>query len=88
MDRLADILGMLQSIEALTLAGQRHNIARITDLLEEEKARRSNGAEDPRTETAASLLAELRREAKRLLPDIRCFTSHAEILIRLAQEMR
>lgn len=88
MDRLADIQRMLQSIETLTLAGQRHNIARITGFLEEEVARRSNGTDDPRKETAASLLAELRREARRLLPDVQCFTSHAEVLIGLAQEMR
>jgi hypothetical protein len=89
MDRLTDILGMVQSIETLTLAGQRsHNAVRITGLLEEEVARCPSGTDDPRTGTVASLLAELRREAKRLLPDIRCFTSHAEILIGLAQEMR
>ena len=84
-DRLADIRGMVQSIETLTLAGQRHNVARITDLLEEEVARGSDGTAALRMNTA-DLLADLRHEAKRLLPNIGRFVSRAEILIGLAQE--
>lgn len=87
MDRLAEILAMLQTIETLTLAGQRHNIVRITGLLEEE-ASHAGGTGDPRTGTIAKLLAELRREAGRLVPDVRCFTSQAAILIGLVEQMR
>lgn len=87
-ERLADIRGMVQSIETLTLPGQRHNAGRITELLEAEMACCLDGTLNPLPEKATHLLADLRREANRLLPDIRCFMSRAEILIGLAQETR
>jgi hypothetical protein len=71
--------------DSAILAGQRHNVARITDLLEEEVARGSDGTAALPMK-ATHLLADLRREAERLLPDIRCFMSRAEALIGLAEE--
>lgn len=83
-DRLRDILWMVRSIDALTLAGQRHELPKIAGLLEDELIFRRAPRSAARLETMESLLSALRVEAGRLLPDARRFAAQAEILIGTA----
>lgn len=76
---LRDIAWLVRSLDALTYAGQRHEIAKIVGLLEDEVGRSWQGA-DRRVE---AFLATLRREMTRLRPDISAFAASAEALMGL-----
>ena len=80
-DRLDDIRWMVHSMETLTLAGQRHEMKKTVSLLEQDVIHGRSHNSSSKLETIESLLAALRREAGRLLPDIRSFAAQAEILI-------
>lgn len=84
-DRLGDIRWMVQTIDTLTLAGQRHELKKIVGLLEEEAIHgRATGCVS-RLEKIESLLAAMRHEAGRLLPDVRSFAARAEILLGVVE---
>lgn len=85
-DRLGDIRWMVRSIDTLTLAGQRHELTKIVDLLEEELIRDRSYNSTSRLETVESLLAALREEARRLLPDVRSFAARADVLIGVVEQ--
>lgn len=80
-DRLRDIRSMIRSIDSLTLAGQRHELGKIVGLLEHEAIDGRSLDSTARLETVESLLAALRQEARRMLPDVGSFAAHAEVLI-------
>lgn len=84
--RLRDIRSMVRSIDTLTLAGQRHELNKIVGLLEEEVVSGRSHDSTSRLETIESLLAALRQEARRLLPDVRSFAAQAEIVIGVMED--
>ena len=84
-DRLGDIRWMVQTIDTLTLAGQRHELKKIVGLLEEEAIHGRSHDLASRLETIESLLAAMRHEAGRLLPDVRSFAARAKILIGVVE---
>jgi hypothetical protein len=85
-DRLGDIRWMLQTVDTLTLAGQSHELKKIAGLLEEEALHCRPHRCASMAETIESLLAALRQEARRLLPDVRSFAQRAETLIGVVQD--
>lgn len=80
-NRLAVILEMLQSVETLTLPGQRYNIRRIVGLLEKEILGCAPDAAESKLEVISSLLPRLRFEAERVFPNVRAFAGNAVLLI-------
>jgi hypothetical protein len=76
-NRLRDIEWMVRSLDTLTLAGQRHEVVKIVGLLEGEIADGWRSAD----RGLQTVLAALRSEAKRLLPDVCSFAAQAEALI-------
>ena len=84
-DRLGDIRWMVQTIDTLTLAGQRYELKKIVGLLEEEAIQGRSHDPASRLETIESLLAAMRHEAGRLLPDVRSFAARAEFLIGVVE---
>ena len=76
-NRLRDIEWMVRSLDTLTLAGQRHEVVKILGLLEAEIAHGWRSAD----RGLQAVLAALRSEAKRLLPDVCSFAAQAEALI-------
>ena len=84
-DRLGDIRWMVQTIDTLTLAGQRHELQKIVGLLEEEAIQGRSNACVSRLETIESLLAAMRHEVGRLSPDVRSFAARAESLIGVVE---
>ena len=85
VDRLGDIRWMLQTVDTLTLAGQSHELKKIAGLLEEEALHARPHRCALRLETIESLLAALRQEARRVLPDVRAFAARAEMLIGVVE---
>ena len=85
--RLQIVRGMIESIDALTLAGQRHETAKIVRVLDGEVSECAE-AEDERSEIIAMLLRQLRAEARRLMPDVCGFAACAQALLGLVEQMR
>lgn len=78
---LTVILEMLQSVETLTLPGQRYNIIKIVGLLEKEILRCAPDAADSKLKAITVLLPRLRSEAERRCPDAQAFAENASLLI-------
>ena len=76
---------MVQSIDTLTLAGQRHELKKIVALLEDEIISGCGSVCTSRAEAIDSLLGALRQEASRLLPDVTSFVARAEALITFVE---
>jgi hypothetical protein len=80
-DRLTIIEGMVETIDTLTLAGQRQKIIKIVGLLEQEVVRCARDTGELTIGSIAVLLRRLRSEAQRLMPDHQRFTHDAALLV-------
>ena len=74
---------MIGTMETLTLAGQRHTMARIVDFIDQCATRCERTIGIHNRNTLEQLLEELTREAQRIFPDARSFGSRAEALLGL-----
>ncbi len=78
---------MIESLHALTLAGQRHETAKIVRVLDGEISECAEFAH-ARSESIAMLLQQLRAETRRLMPDIFGFAACAQALLGLVEQTR
>jgi len=85
--QLATVREMVASLDTLTLAGQRHLMAKVVTFMRDHGlvALRQVGRNDQRT--AAELLEHLSVESERRLPDAGAFGPCAETLVELLAEV-
>ena len=80
--RLAVAREMLDTLETLTNAGQRHLMAKVVTFIEGQISKAVPAVRE-RPRAAALLLTELQRQSERPAPDLAAFRTHAETLIAL-----
>lgn len=81
--RLAIAREMLETLETLTNAGQRHLMAKVVALVEGHIATATPGARERPRAAALQVLTQLKRESERPSPEVSSFRAHAETLIAL-----
>jgi hypothetical protein len=81
--RLAVAREMLDTLETLTNAGQRHLMAKVTTFIHGHVATLAPAARERPRATALQLLTELKRQSERPSPDVAAFRTHAEALLAL-----
>ena len=74
---------MIRTMETLTLAGQRHTMARIVAFIDQRATRCERTIGIHNRNMLEQLLEELTRESRRIFPDVRSFGSRAEALLGL-----
>ena len=74
---------MIRTMETLTLAGQRHTMARIVDFIHQRATWCQRAIGMHNRNILEQLLEELTRESRRIFPDARSFGSRAEALLGL-----
>jgi hypothetical protein len=74
---------MLEKLDTLTDAGQRHLMAKVLTFIQGHVATEVPGHREHQRTPALQLLGQLRRETERPAPDLVTFRSQAETLIAL-----
>lgn len=80
---LAVVREVLSTLDTLTTAGQQHTMAKLVGVIQDRSSRVLPGISSRNRDKLAELMAHLRRECNRALPDVRRFSDGADRVVAL-----